>query len=178
MTARDFARLLIKLMGLFILAITLVQLAQAISYFPSYIEDGSLLKTSTLYGVPILLGVLIGWLLFKSDRIIADRMLFAADAQEQPSTLSFEKAEEMLISILGVYLIAHGLIGLARTLGWLISYASISSGYDTLWDAYFIPAAAEIAIGALVFLSSRGLVVLRQRFLDIRNRVREVGMDE
>lgn len=31
MTARDFARLLIKLMGLFILAMTLVQATQAIS---------------------------------------------------------------------------------------------------------------------------------------------------
>lgn len=178
MTALDFARLLIKLMGVFVLSLTLVQLSQAISYLPTYANQGSLLAVLFLYLVPILFSALIGWFLFKSDRLIADKVMFTDTGDNPSASLNFEKAEEILISILGVYLIATGLIDLARTLGWLISSTSATSGYGTLVEVYLIPALAEIVIGALVFLSSRGISVLRRRFLDLRDKTRALGIDE
>ncbi|MEP2827562.1 hypothetical protein [Parvibaculum sp.] len=181
MTARDFARLLIKLMGVFVLALTLVQLSQAISYLPTYANQGSLLAVLFLYLVPILIGALIGWFLFKSDRLIADKVMFTDTGDNPSGSLNFEKAEEILISLLGIYLWAYGLIGLARTLGLVASLTTADHpglSEDTLWSSYLIPSLAQITVGTLIFLSSRGIVVLRRRFLDIRDKTRALGMDE
>ncbi|MEQ8267069.1 MAG: hypothetical protein RH982_07725 [Parvibaculum sp.] len=180
MTARDFARLLIKLMGLLILAMTLVQLSQAVSYFPTYVENGSIFSALSLYLVPILFSVLVGWFLFKSDRLIADKMLFAEPGQDQPGTLNFEKTEEILISVLGIYLTASGLIGLARSLGMVLASRPNHSmlSEERLWAAYLIPDLVQVLVGLLVFLSSRGFVVLRRRFLDVRDKARELGIDK
>ena len=178
MTARDFARLLIKLLGLFIIAMTLVQLTHAVSQLPIYYMDHpSTFRAISLYLIPLLVSLLIGWFLFKSDRLIADRLLFADEGSTTAGNLSFEKVEEVLLSVLGIYLTAYGLIGLMRMFGFVLSYTAdqplVSS--DVFWNTFLIPSLAQVAIGLLVFLSSRGLVVLRHRFLDIRTNVRNIG---
>ncbi|MBO6633204.1 hypothetical protein [Parvibaculum sp.] len=180
MTARDFARLLIKLMGLFILAMTLVQATQAISYLPGYLNQTSLFSVLAIYFVPLLASALIGWFLFKSDRLIADKVLFTGEGNDSAGSLHFGKAEEILLSALGIYLTAYGLIGLTRTLGYVMSstpeHPVISS--ETLWHTFLIPSVAQVLVGLLIFLSSRGLVVLRHRFLDLRDKTRELGVDK
>lgn len=180
MTARDFARLLIKLMGLFVLAMTLVQATQAISYLPGYLNQTSLFSALAIYLVPLMASALIGWSLFKSDRLIADKVLFADEGNDRAGSLHFGKAEEVLLSVLGIYLTAYGLIGLTRTLGYTVSstpeHPVVSS--ETLWHTFLIPSIAQVLVGLLIFLSSRGLVVLRHRFLDLRDKTRELGVDK
>lgn len=180
MTARDFARLLIKLMGLFVIAMTLVQLTQAISYLPVYRDQASFVGALLLYLVPLLASGLIGWLLFMSDRLIADRILFADGGNAEVGSLSFEKVEEVLLSVLGIYLTAYGLIGLMRTFGFVLSYKADESlvSSNVFWNTFLIPSLAQIAVGLLVFLSSRGIVILRRRFLDLRDQVRELGTNK
>lgn len=180
MTARDFARLLIKLMGLFVIAMTLVNLTQAISYLPAYRDQTSFAGALFHFLVPLLGSGLIGWLLFKSDRLIADKILFTDEGNDVAGSLSFEKVEEVLLSILGIYLTAYGLIGLMRTLGFVLTYNAnmplVSS--DVFWSTFLIPSLAQIAVGLLVFLSSRGLVVLRHRFVEFRTNDRNIGMPD
>lgn len=180
MTARDFARLLIKLMGLFVIAMTLVNLTQAISYLPAYRDQTSFVGALFHFLVPLLGSGLIGWLLFRSDRLIADKVLFTDEGNAAVGSLSFEKVEEVLLSVLGIYLTAYGLIGLMRTLGFVLSYRADESlvSSDVFWSTFLIPSLAQIAVGLLVFLSSRGIVVLRRRFLDFRDMARELGTDK
>lgn len=180
MTARDFARLLIKLMGLFVVAMTLVQATQALSYLPGYMNQTSLFSALAIYFVPLLASALIGWFLFKSDRLIADKVLFTDEGNNRAGSLNFEKVEEILLSVLGIYLTAYGLIGLTRTLGFVMSntpeHPAVSS--ETLWHTFLIPSIAQVLVGLLIFLSSRGLVALRRRLLDMRDTTRELGVDK
>jgi len=173
MTARDFARLLIKLMGLFVLAMILVHLIYTATYLPFNYRDYGLSATIALGVIPILFALLIGWTLFRSDRLIADTMLFTKDKSGSSEMLDFRKVEEILLALLGVYFVAHGLISLAGAMG-----SAMGAGEFDVFLTNAIPGFAHILIGAFVFLSSRGLVVLRHKFVEFRTKVRNMGATE
>ncbi|MDP2123356.1 MAG: hypothetical protein Q8J92_03145 [Parvibaculum sp.] len=173
MTARDFARLLIKLMGLFVMAMILVSLSYSLAHIPFELPHRPLSQILAFNFIPLFLALLIGWALFRSDRRIADAMLFARDRTDTPQPIEFRKVEEILLALLGIYLIAEGLISIIGVLG-----GAMGSGTTAFLLTNVIPGFAQILIGAFVFLSSRGLVVLRHKFVEFRTKVRNMGATE
>ncbi len=175
MNYHDLTRLLIKIMGLFILAWSITQTFLNVGYsIFSYQQYGLALLLGG-YVIPSILAIIVGLILFLGDRRLANRVVSLTGDSAQNGRLDFHRLEQIGIALLGLYLSINGmkmLIGISahQILSDTQSQRAISDfNYEKI-----VEYSAQLLIGILIFLCSNGIATFRQRFLEIRDRVRNL----
>ncbi|MDO8421016.1 MAG: hypothetical protein Q7S99_02535 [Parvibaculum sp.] len=178
MNYRDLSRLMLKLLGLFIIASALARIP--LSILALQIKTTHLTWTIWLigYALPLTTVLLFGLILFRADKRITNTFITEVGAEELATGINYTRIEEILIALLGFYFIADALPHTLVVTGQYIALYS-ASGPTT------IPSFSTIAnqlialiIGILLVVGSRGLALWRHRFLSLRNAGRIYDSDE
>lgn len=178
MTHHDLARLVSKLLGLFIIASTVIGM---IFIFPTWQFQESRLSWQWMVGfyvIPELIGLTIGVIFLRADKRIADALVIKYDATDLNSAIDYKEVESILIALLGLYLTADGIPPMIYALSNFV-IVSFEIGFLALPNLEFVAKqSVQIFIGIGLFLGSGGLMLWRRRFLNIRYKVQTWDADK
>lgn len=177
MNYRDLSRLMLKLLGLFILASAMASVP--LSFMALQLTDRDMSWTIWLldYILPLASVFLIGLILFRADKQITNTFITEAGANELASGIDYTRVEAILIALLGFYLVADALPYTVIVLGQYIALYSVS-GPTTIPSLSMIAnQLISLGIGIGLILGSRGLALWRHRFLSLRNAGRTYDLD-
>ncbi len=175
MNYHDLTRLLIKIMGLFILAWSISSGALSMGTVVWSYRDHGIAYPLGFIIIPIFIALAIGGVLFLGDRRIANAIVFQTSDDDDAAKTDFRRLEQIGIALLGLYLTAmalKSLLGISvSTIGALLREQDprLTSSYSYLLEYSF-----QLGIGLAIFLCSNGIATLRQRILEFRDTVRNL----
>ncbi len=181
MTFHDLSRLMIKFLGLFIIATTISYIPFLIDALRLPYDDRTLSKILLLDIAPLVAMLLIGLLLFRADTRIANAIIFVSEESDSTSNIDYLRIESMLIALLGLYLAVTSLQSIA---GYLIHFLFGDSAIGFVQNILLnfvrdlAVLTAKFLLGASLVLGSNGLTLWRHRFLNIRNVVQTWDADK
>jgi len=156
MDTRSIGAIVIKITGLVMIVVSVVQIP---AFFPltsrgygfSY---GEVLATAALGLGPL---ALIGLLLWFFPGTITNRVVTGAPSTGSP--VDFRPLELVALTVLGLYLLAHGIIGAARDIAFVIAVnrQNPSELLPPSIIAHVAATAVELVIGAILCVGAKGV---------------------
>ena len=163
MDTRSIAALLLKITGLVLIVISISQIP---GYFPLTHRDygfsiGEVLTTAAVALGPL---VLIGFVLWFFPGTVTNKIVSTAPSDS--TVFDVRPIELVALTILGVYLGTHALIGLIRDITFLVVENRQTNGLVTTPAsviAHLVAAVAELVIGVGLCIGARGVARVIER---------------
>jgi uncharacterized membrane protein (UPF0136 family) len=164
MDTRGVGAIILKITGLVMIVTAVIQIP---GYFPLTTRGYDLSFGETLGAAAVALGPLaiVGALLWFFPGTITNRIVSGAPASHGP--IDFRPLELIALSVLGIYLLTGGLIGLVRDVVIVIVMSRQASGPDLIPASVVAHAAAtiaELAIGATLCVGAKGISRMVERW--------------
>ncbi|MGK9236386.1 hypothetical protein KXS07_31685 [Inquilinus limosus] len=175
MPLREIARLLVKIAGLVVIVSAVIDLPVLLGRMLPMEAPMTARDVITMTFVPPAIAGLIGIIMFWGAGRIVDRLLVTPATPSQGGGVDLRAVEEIAIAALGLYFVATGIAdafyywGKAGLYYRYVTENNIPMPIIAPDDfGGFASTAAQLAIGVVLVLLSRGIVAVRRRLLSLR----------